>query len=281
MNEQRFEIAGSLVFWQFGQSSELNRLRAALELHGFGDHCPERMTDGAALRAALAEEFPGCKIFPVVSEKDKDAFEVVRVVADDKEKNSYEHVLAASLTEHVVYTDNYDRDQILRLQTSFVGFVSTVPASQLTKTMVAIVMSLGGVTMRPSGGIYWLNVDHWEKWQALCASIEACGPKNRFDACRVVFDQNCIEAIKQALTNEIAREAKLIEETLNDPETGLRAAATAEKRAQALRSKISSYEEAFGVALSELHHTMDEATTIAAKAALMDSARAMLEYSQS
>ncbi len=282
MNDTRYDLAGALVYWAFGAASELGKLQECLDRHGFAKHCPERMTDGAALKAALSEEFPGHKVFQVLSEKDKDRFEVVRVAADDTEKNRYTHVLTASLklgldARQHIETDEYDFDRDRRLEDAVERLTSMVPVGQLSKCMVEIVMALGGTTMRPSGGIYWIGNEHWDRWVALVDDITACGSKNRFDACRVVMDENCIEALRQALTNEIEREAKSIHESIFDPETGTRAAKTARKRAESLRAKIGSYESSFGIVLGELREALDNATTIETNAMFLDIAGAVAE----
>jgi hypothetical protein len=275
MNEQRIDnVAGALVFWSFGPGTQLSKLREALTANGFGQHSPERMTDGAALRASLAAEFEGHKVFPVIVEG-KTVFEVVKVSAEGN-RNNYEHVMTASVNgKQEIETDSYDTKQEERIRESFSGYCTLVPTSQLTNVMVEIVMSLGGVTMRPAGGIYWIPECHWTRWKALADAVEQTGPKNRCDACRVILDENCLKSVREALTAEVNREAATINATLNDPETGKRAASTATNKAQALREKIAQYETAFGIAMTDLSKAMDDATTIEATATLMDVANQM------
>ena len=76
--------------------------------------------------------------------------------------------------------------------------------------------------------------------------------------------------MQEALTNEIDREAKLIQETMNDHDKGKRATNSARKRAEALRDKVSEYERAFSIPLAELTKRLDEATTIEATASLVE-----------
>ena len=263
-------IAGALVFWNFGPGTELYKLRNALEDNGFYHYSPERMTDAAALKASLAKEFPGDKIFTV----DVDGlavFEIVKIVKKDRERNTYEHILTASVNsrQEIDYDlPDHDRDQ--RIKEQFRGYTTLVPTSQLTAVMVEIVASLGGLSMRPAGGVYWIPETNWQRWKALADSIETTGPKNRLDACRVILDQHCIKSVQEALTNEIDREAKLIQETINDQDKGKRATNSARKRAEALRDKVSEYERAFSIPLAELTKRLDEATTIEATASLVE-----------
>jgi len=273
------DVAGAIVYWSFGPGTSLLNLRDVLDRHGFAKYSPERMTDGAALRAALAKEFDGHKVFPVDIEG-KTVFEVVKVRADkDRLTNDYEHVLTASVnSKQVIDLDAGDYDLLTRLTDLFEGYVSLVPVSQLTAVMVAIVDSLGGVTMRPAGGIYWIPDAHWERWKKLADDIELTGPKNRVDACRVILDESCLKAVREALSNEVSKEAAAIDETIHCPKTGMRAAATARKRAQELQDKIRSYEAAFSIALPELADQLSKAVTAEATAVILDTAQQMTMF---
>lgn len=272
-------VAGAIVYWSFGGGTSLYNLRDVLEKNGFGRYSPERMTDGAALRAALAHEFEGHKVFPIDIEG-KTVFEVVKVHADkDRLKNDYEHVLTASVTsKQVIELDNYDPELLDRLTDSFRGFVSLVPVSQLTAVMVDIVMSLGGVTMRPAGGIYWVPDAHWERWKKLADDVELTGPKNRVDACRVILDESCLKAVREALSNEVSKEAQAIDETIHCPKTGMKAAESARKRAQALQDKIKAYEQAFSIVLPDLAEQLNKAVTAEATAVILDAAQQMTMF---
>lgn len=274
MIESQNNLAGSAVFWTLGECTDFNRLSTALAAAGFRKFTPERMTDYAALKLALESEFPGHEVFPV-----KNAgitFEVVKVQRDQfDKKNEYRHVLTASANEWKnVVTDTNDSAMDVRLTDHFRRNRDTVPYHNVSRALVEIVYSLQGTTLRPSGGIYWIPNHHWERWEMIAQAIETSGEKNRVFALRTFLDEHSAAVLREALAQEISREARSIDETLHNPETGLKAAGTAKRRANDLRKKIAAYETAFSMALPDLKRALDEATGQEAKATLLDAASA-------
>ena len=273
MQEDRFNLAGFMIYNTIKSGTELKRFNDVLAKHDFHGYRPERMTDGAALRAALAEEFPKHhKIISVLGDKEKESysFEVIKIESADHERNLYTHVLTATVRGGMVSIDENDILRQARIQSSFIEFTTLVPGSQVARTLVDIVHSLRGLTMKEEGHIYWLPIEHWERWRPMCDDLWQINPACKFNACRIVFDGASIKGITEALTSEIERESKEIAETLSDDDTGLRAAGTARRRAEMLRDKIAEYEIRLGLTLDVLKTKLDEATAVEAKAAVMD-----------
>jgi hypothetical protein len=271
MLDIRNDLAGSAVFWTISGESDYQALAGAMSLQGFSKFTPDVATEYSALRAALEEAYPGHKFFPV---KDHPArFEVIKVSPNpyDAKRNQFEHVTTASASkdwQEVTDDNGLNTD----LTERFRKHRQSVTHGCLTEALIKIVFELGGTTLRPSGGVYWIPNHNWERWEALAQAIELAGAKNKLFALRTIFDENSACAIREALATEIAREAKTINDTLTDPESGKRAAANARKNASNLRDKIIAYEGAFTMSLEDLKTQLTQATCIEAKAALLDAA---------
>lgn len=263
-------LAGSAVFWTLGEETDFNTLCNALARAGFGKFTPERMTEYAALKQTLETEFPSHEVFPVKGIGI--TFEVVKVERDQFDKrNEYRHILTATATRwQTVETDTNDGAMDSRLTDHYRQNRDTVPYHNVSRCLVDIVYSLQGTTLRPSGGIYWIPNLNWERWEMIGQAIESAGPKNKVFALRTFLDEHSAAVLRSALADEITREAKQIDSTLTDPETGLKAAGTAKRKANDLRRKIAAYEEAFSMALPELKRALDGATGQEARANLMD-----------
>jgi len=268
------DIAGSAVFWTLGESTDYNALSNALSACGFRKFIPERMTDYAALKAALEHCFPDHEIFPVKGAGT--TFEVVSVRRDQFDKrNNFSHVLTASVTASLtIDTDQFDTAIDARITEQFQINRNTVPYHNVSRCLVDIVFDLQGTTLRPSGGIYWIPNNNFERWETVAAAVESAGSKNQAFALRTFLDEHSATVLRAALSAEIAREARSIDETLHDPVTGLKAAATAKKKARSLRAKIEAYESAFSMALPDLKRALDDATNQEATANLLDAASA-------
>lgn len=277
MIDSRLDVAGGILTWSIQSGTELQRFQEALRANGFKDQSPERMTDGAALKAALAEEYPRkCKIVAIqkVDDDESDSFEVIRITGHDETRNEYTHVITATVRNGQIETD-IDYDLQCRLQSRFRELTTLLPVAQATRCLVSIVHSLGGLTMTKAGGVYWLPIEHWQRWIDLIRDVELCNEKSTFNAFRVVLDADCIKGIGEALTAEIQKESAALEELLANPETGLRAAKNAQVKAGLLRDKIANYESTFGLVMSNLHETLDAATAVEAKATIMDCANGL------
>ena len=263
------DIAGSAVFWTLGEQTDHAKLAQAFRQAGLSKFVPEQLTNYAALRDTLTAEYPGCEVFPVKGVTD--TFEVVRIVRDKDAptaKNKYEPVLTARAMRF--NTVEVNDATAPGLTDKFQTRKKTVAYHALSRALVEIVYSLGGTTLRPSGGIYWIPNAHFERWEMIAQAIEAAGPKNRCFALRTILDENSAAVLREALAQEIAREAKEIDDTLTDPKTGLKAARTAKDRAKALQRKLTAYEASFQMSLQGLRKTLDEAVGIEAKATLLD-----------
>lgn len=268
------DIAGSAVFWTLGESTDYKQLSNALSACGFNKFIPERMTDYAALKAALEHCFPDHEVFPVKGAGT--TFELVSVRRDQFDKrNNFQHVLTASVTASLtIETDSSDDAVTARITEQFQLNRNTVPYHNVSRCLVDIVFDLQGTTLRPSGGIYWIPNNNFDRWERVAAAVESAGAKNQAFALRTFLDEHSAAVLRAALSAEIAREARSIDETMHDPDTGLKAAATAKKKARNLRSKIEAYESAFSMALPELKQALDRATCQEATANLLDAASA-------
>lgn len=273
MQDTRFDLAGSVVYWALGDGTNYETLSTFLSGLGFGQYTPEKMTEYASLRQALEEEFPKDTVFPV---KDaKNTFEVVRIKKDSYDKrNDYEHVATAWVNEDgTLDADRTYNMDMYAVRDKFAQLRNTVPFSNVSRALVKIVQHLGGTTLRENGGVYWVPTAMWDRWSDVVKAVEVCGSRNRIFNLRAVYDEYSLTAIREALTNEIKREAENIDKALSAPEATESSMTRAIHNAQRLRDKIIAYESAFNVTLGDLKTLLDDATTIEAKAVIMESVK--------
>ena len=274
MQATQNNIAGSAVFWTLGEETRFADFANALKAAGFGGFTPERQSDYAALRNTLERRFPGCEIFPVKHEA-FDTFEVVTVRRGEATgRNTYDHKLTAWCRAGNVVTDTHDAATDASLTEEFRRERERIPYHNVSRALVKIVYHLNGTTLRPSGGIYWIPNASWERWEMIANALEHSGPRNQCFGLRTLLDEHSAAALRQALTDEIEREAAEIDERLHDPASSLRTAATQRSKAQALRRKIETYEAAFEMLLPDLKRQIDQATGREAIATLLESASA-------
>lgn len=273
MENTRFDIAGSAVYWTLGESTDFSKFSAALKSAGFHKNIPDRPTDYACLRDALQDDQTGAEVFPVKGTA-QPTFEVVRVRSNGQEKtNEYRHVMTAWVTPSGnVETDTGDSATDWRLTDSFRRRRETLPYHAVSRSLVEIIFQLQGVSLRPSGGIYWIPTASFERWEMVANAVEMAGHKNKAFALKTMLDEHSATALREALSNEIERESREIESILSDPETGMKSARTQKIKAKDLRRKIEAYEDAFTISLNDLKKQLDRATGIEAIATVYESA---------
>ena len=273
----RHDIAGLSAFWTLGDDTDFQKYADALKRAGLGKFTPERPTDFAALRDVLYSEFGSDHVYAVKNSV-LPTFEVVTVKPAPKDqdtlgRNEYTHKMTASVTTAGnIETDTGDSGMDYRLTDKFRQLREKVAYHAVSRSLVEIVYSLSGTTLRPSGGIYWIPAEAIERWEMAANAIESAGSKNRTFALRTMMDEHTACAIREALTAEIEREGKLIETALHDPATSLKTARTQRQKADQLRQKIETYECAFTMSLADLKTALDINTGRQAIAALLDSA---------
>jgi hypothetical protein len=277
MDTIRNDIAGSSVFWTISENTDFSQFTNALKSAGFSKHLPERQTEYAALRDALTADQAGAEVFPIKGAATA-TFEVVSVrrdvdAADTSKRNVFEHRLTAWVTAAGnVQTDTYDSATDDRLTAAFRRNREKVPFHNVSRSLVSIVYALNGVTLRPSGGFYWVPNAAFERWEMVARALELSGPRNRAFALRVVLDEHSAAAMREALANEIARECQEIDTVLSDPQHSLKSAKTQKDKAKQLRRKIESYEHQFTLSLADLKTNLDRAVGIEAVATILESA---------
>lgn len=274
----RSEIAGASIFWTLGEETDHTRYAEALKQAGFGKFTPQRPTEAAALKQTLATQFGGASydIDPIKGAA-QPTFEVctVRTIDVNNGRNIHDHKLTARVTvTGNVTTDTGDAVLEHTLTERFRRIRSTVSYQAVSKSLVEIVYSLNGTTLRPSGGIYFVPTVGLERWEMVANALESSSPKNRCFSMRVLLDEHTAAAIREALTAEIAREGAAIEAVLHDPATSLQSAGTQLVKANLLRQKIESYEGMFDLILSDLKKELDNNTGREAIAALLHAASA-------
>lgn len=268
MEYTELSMAGSAVFWRLQDGTDYDLLTAKLTALGWRDYSPEPTTRYSALRQALLREFNHADAFAVQGVPD--SVECVTRRSDKStERNEFLHVVTAKVVADEVITDLSDYDQNQRIVNAYRANRRTIPVAGLAKTLVSIAYHLGGTTLRPNGGVYWVPEYNWSRWLEVANAVESSNAGNSVYAMRVRCDEHALKAIRDALAAEIEREATMISDAL---ENGLEDSATvrrANQRAIDLRDKIAAYENCYDCTLSELRERLDSATVLEAKSALL------------
>lgn len=268
-------IDGAVVFWKTGESV-LARLAALADID-LGAFIPKPRTAGAALKDALNDLYANKTT--MVRPLDKlDGYAVVDESRGD-ERNEYATKIAAWLTESaagsglIVQGLDADHGRILAAMDASAGRVSQWST---TAMLVGIVGHLGGVPLRPAGGVYWLPLAKLPAWEAAAAVIEPAAYRdgeNAVYAMRTAADEAAHRAVEDAITADAAKQVAEIEQAISAGDMKVRGLRSREQELRELRAKVGGYEAMLAKTLDRTRAILDAADQAAAKAIVLAAAQ--------
>lgn len=262
---------GFAVFWCLGATNR-KVLKDQLDAIGYGCYLPEMRSPYAAMLSAARHVYTPRndkdRHFMPRGTKNEEAVDVVVETLGENGKNAYSHwdTLAwDAITKQPM--DCLDFDIVNR---EYEHQRSILHSTSVTNMLVKLVCSVGGVTLRPEGGFYWIPERRRERWEKIVAAVHMSGmpeDPNHLYALNLVYDDAMRNAVIASLVREIEADVKKMNDKLavtGDDALGKRALETRKDLALQLTKKVQEYEEMLGVAQTELRKRLDEVMTRAA-----------------
>lgn len=126
----------------------------------------------------------------------------------------------------------------------------------MTGALTAIVGHLGGVSMRPTGGIYWIPQRSLEMWGKVIKAVQNSGASAVYMA-QTVADAESVRAVCAAIQAEVGAE---VERIRNDLAEGLtnRSGRVRSAQLSALGNRLREYESDLGTTLGDLRDALSQ-----------------------
>lgn len=281
MQNVSIKLNGSVTFWSAGPTSRA-MLERRLEQLGLEKFKPKQRTFNSALQNAL-KDYSGSgaanrKAFVASNKKPSvNGFSVIQV--EPEEDRAYPvHDFSAKVDKdgNVSIQNGYaDRG---KLQSLFDTYMATLTGMSLGAAMTEILVSLGGRSLRPNGGVYWIpqcNVDQWKQVADACESaslVHGQDKGNRVYLMNVIMDDHSVRTVCDAVTEEINDAATVILEELTNGKEHKEEFYDRRKAAiQALYNRVSFIENELSVKLDNLRNVVsltENAFAIAAMATM-------------
>lgn len=270
MVENPLHLGGGVIFWTIGEFTSREPLLAGWDWAGFGSFVPEPRPPAGALKDALDRVLGGSHTL-IRRLKTRDGFTVVTEERGEQ-GNAYRNSLVARInseTLDITFTPFDERAQAI--VDAYNEHLGLLRAPQVGASLVAVLDSLGGTRLRPTGAIYWLPEHRLDDWQRVAQVVESAGvgKPNCIYLLRHPMDADAIHAVRDAIVAEVSREAQRIDDEVTAGILGARALDQRQTQAEELRRKIQEYEGLLGCGLQALHEAVDQAEQAACKAALL------------
>lgn len=258
---------GKNVFFTLGSKTNTEKLKESLDQLGLGSFAPDNNTKKSALKQALysvcanrrrlIRPLPGERGYAIVSEKrDEDGVSLEHTVDFD--------ALLPNGSDVPVYRDPdtgqpcnpSEEDKILH---RFQIELGRLPSPKVSLALVRILDHMHAISLRPTGGIYWLPQGAVTKFQEVAKAFEEASEDNSnimyFQT--TAMDDDLRHTVIESLKRSIGGEVSAMEEEVMSGDLGKRAIKTKQERCDKLRARVLGYQKMFDVTLKELEEHLD------------------------
>lgn len=256
ITESVVAVAGAVSYWRIASDTNLVTLAAAWKKHGLAeDQLPTPPKDEVALGRAVADMVEKRVLVRPLARRG--AWGIVQETVTERPGTTprLDHTTLVNVffrqgqmvVEQAQGTWEQRNLYVARVDDAFNRHRNSLAHSDISSWLLGIAYKLGAVSLRDSGGVYFIPRKDIEIWNKVADAVEETGSTIfRIPAMRTA---ETVAAITDALTAEAAAVAQTMEDELmatGDDALGVRALKTRAVSATALLEKLSTYEELIG-----------------------------------
>lgn len=247
---------GVVTYWQLAGRTERARLEAAWAKAGLpADALPPKTTPRVALQRALAEFVDRDTL--VRPSEDPMTFAVLKREKDSRGKPVYitewEARLASPDTADPICAlpdgTEVSEDIAETVVLAFRRELRTIHHHDISKWLVDWACKCHAVSLRESGGFYYIPDSHAATWRAVSDALSSASRSKVYEIAAMSSDK-AAEAVIDALTREVHTVVETIDDGIS--KQGLRALKGRERELSTYEHKLASFESALGVKLDAL-----------------------------
>jgi hypothetical protein len=261
---------GALTFWRLSGRTTLAALctqwlRAGLD----PDQLPQASSPKAALRAAL-HELEGTRVLarPLHDRGDW----VLQEEAVNDDTTAYTKRMRVRVSgDDALVIEPADHPDASRLREAYRENLSTLSHANMGGWLVGLVEGLRGVSLKDTGGVYFVPEYTMREWRQIITAVEASSGHVILEI-PAVSTEKAAQAVTMALVAESEQCMRAIREHLEYGDLGVRALESKQRLCRSMQGKIGEYEAVLGVAMGRLHEQVTDletqlvAATLAAEA---------------
>lgn len=254
---------GSVVYWQLSGVVELKKLRGAWLTAGLDEaDLPPATSPKTALRRAMEALTDGQRVMLKNGSSPEWVGLYERIVENGKPK--YVLQFEARLNSSDMFGDPVLQDATGQpvgedsrdaVEIGFSKELRSIHHHDLSGWLVSAVRKHEAVSLRESGGFYFVPRTSLDRWRVMTKAIESV-TKCAFWELPAMGSKQAAEAILDALTREVSEYVGGIDEQIG--KVGVRALASREREVERYEARIATYEGILGGKLDALRVKMGE-----------------------
>lgn len=264
MTITRFNVAaGAMTYWSLGQQTDPDILQNGLSQLGLPKYAPKPRTWLMSLKAALAEMFakPEELVRPL-KDKHRNGYTVV-VEEKGEYDNQYSRTVNACVDENGDVSITAGYADCHELQQLTYHFRRVLPASSVSDMLTDIIHGqFGGISLKASGGLYFIPEEHVGKWMDVIMVVETAAVNETSNDLSVVpleMNEMTLRDIKRSISREIESASERLRKDITENDLGDEALLNRAVRASELRDRIRQYEAIVSEVLEVCHQHLETA----------------------
>lgn len=263
---------GAVTFWRLDAVTSVSTLKEGLEELGLGSLAPSPRTRLAVLKDAIDEV---CR---------KSKTKTIFVPLDDRSGFAAIEHGAAGVTPgtpwgQVKYVIRFENDMLVmspndssilyEVEYVYKLGLDIITAPMAGKCLVDVCKALGGTSLRPAGGIYWLHESKLDAWEYVAKAFNRAARKESVVyLIRHKLDFDSVRAVYDGILTETAAELERIKKEVMKGDLGEAALLSRETLCKSLAQRLTEYEQILGVSMGETKRLAEEMTDMQAWAVL-------------
>jgi hypothetical protein len=284
-NEQKVKVNGFITFWTLCDRFNLYRAGMAFENAGLGSSAPGERSISEVIRAALTNNYSGRGVH--VSPMGNKGFAAIGTAPVEME-NGERDVVTNTVCRAWAKYDEYGNAQIevrpAEEEPSVREWITRekgiVDSKAMSAALIRSCEKLGGISLRPSGGIYWLPEDALEAWNILNEGVVMAQEKAqdmttftpRLYIVRTMDDLDSVTAIAESFEREMAQRVKEIAQDVQEnTDMSPRALENRVQKCVQIEELIKRYEENLGRQMTAARAKLEYTQTVVSDALLSQS----------
>lgn len=268
------KCAGLQTFWTLTGTIDYDRLAAAWLAAGLDEALlPTPPTPRRALKRALKHEASKRRLVRPLAESA--GYAIVNEDATD-DTTSYEVRATAKLNpvgRPVIESSVFPADGLqAEVEHHYDEALAALSTADVSGWLCNLAEGLRAVSLRPTGGIYFVPAAHVEEWLRYREVVVGVSGST-IERVPMMAVESVFDAIMHAVQEDLGRVAETLERKLTEAqagEIGPRAVATQVREAHEAEAKLAQYEELMGRNLVGLRERLDGLRAALVIAALAD-----------